>query len=55
MHTRFWWGNLKKRGQFEDPGVNGIVILRWIFRSWIRRMDWIDLTQDKDRWRAICF
>jgi len=22
VHTRFWWGNLKKRGYFEDLGGN---------------------------------
>jgi hypothetical protein len=28
-------------------------ILRWIFRKWYGRgMDWIELAQDRDRWRA---
>jgi hypothetical protein len=26
----FWWGNLGER----DPGVDGRIILRWIFRKW---------------------
>jgi len=27
---------------------------RWIFKKWNwRRMDWIDLAEDRDRWRAI--
>jgi hypothetical protein len=34
MHAGFWWGNLKERGQLEDPGIDGIVILKWIFRKW---------------------
>jgi hypothetical protein len=25
---------LKKRGHFGDPGVDGRIILRWIFRKW---------------------
>jgi len=25
---------MKKRGHFEDPGVDGRIILRWIFRKW---------------------
>ena len=30
----FWWGNLRKRDHLEDPGVDGRVILRCIFRKW---------------------
>jgi hypothetical protein len=26
--------NLRERDHFEDPGVDGSVILRWIFRKW---------------------
>ena len=39
---------------FEDPGVDGVKILRWIFRKWNGGvMDWIDLAEDRDRWRAL--
>ena len=30
----FWWGNLKERHHLGDPGVDGRIILRWIFRKW---------------------
>ena len=33
MYTRFWWGNLRERGHLKDPGVDGRIILRWIFRK----------------------
>jgi hypothetical protein len=33
VYTGFWWGNLKERDHFEDPGVNERIILRWIFRD----------------------
>jgi hypothetical protein len=33
MHTRFWWENLRDREHMEDPGVDGRIILRWIFRK----------------------
>jgi hypothetical protein len=29
-YTGFWWGNLRER----DPGVDGRIILRRIFRKW---------------------
>ena len=32
MHTGFWWGNLREGDHFEDPGLDGRVILKWIFR-----------------------
>jgi hypothetical protein len=51
--TGFWWGNLRERDQFKDPGVNGKIILRWISRKWDRGMDWIELSQDRERWRAL--
>jgi hypothetical protein len=37
----------------EDLGVDGRIILRWIFRKWDRGMDWIDLDPDRDGWRAL--
>jgi len=30
----FWWGNLRERDHSGDPGVDGSIILRWIFRKW---------------------
>ena len=34
VSTGFWWGNLRDRDHLEDPGVDGMIILRWIFRKW---------------------
>jgi hypothetical protein len=28
-----WWRNLRKRKHLEDPGVDGRIVLRWIFRK----------------------
>ena len=37
-----------------DPGVDGRIILRWIFRKCnVGGMGWIDVAQDRDRWRAL--
>jgi hypothetical protein len=34
VHTRFWWGKLMERRHLEDLGVEGVVILKWIFGKW---------------------
>jgi hypothetical protein len=31
--TGFWWENLRESDQWGDPGVDGIIILRRIFRK----------------------
>jgi hypothetical protein len=31
VYTGFWWGTLRERDNFEDPGVDGRLILRLIF------------------------
>jgi len=46
-------GKLEGKNHLEDPGVDGMIILSWIFRKREGGMDWIDLTQYRDRWRAL--
>jgi hypothetical protein len=36
-----------------DPGVDGRIILKLIFKKWGGGMDWIELAQDRDRWRVL--
>jgi hypothetical protein len=36
----------------EDPGMDRII-LKFVFKKWDGAMDWIDLAQDRDRWRAV--
>jgi hypothetical protein len=31
---RVWWGSLRERDHWVDPSVDGMIILRWIFRKW---------------------
>ena len=33
-YTGFWWENLRERDPMEDAGIDGRIILRWIFRKW---------------------
>ena len=54
VYTGFCWGNLRERDHLGYPGVDGWIILMWVFRKWdVGGMDWIDLAQDRDRWRAL--
>jgi hypothetical protein len=50
MHTWFWWGNLRERDNLEDLSVADI---RMIFKKWDRGKNWIDLSQNRDRWWAL--
>jgi hypothetical protein len=34
VYSGFWWGKLRERDHLEDLGVDGRIILRWIFRKW---------------------
>ena len=33
-YAGFWWGNLRVRDHLGDPGVDGRIKLKWIFRKW---------------------
>jgi len=37
MHTEFRWGNMREMDYLEDPGIDGSVISKCIFRKWDRR------------------
>jgi hypothetical protein len=53
MHIGYWWEIQKERHHWEDQDVGGWKILKWILdRGW-NGMDWIDLAEDRDQWRAL--
>jgi hypothetical protein len=37
----------------DDLGIDGRIILKGILKKWDGDMDWIDLSQDRDRWWAL--
>ena len=53
-YTGFWWGNLREKRPL------GTLRRRWEdnIKMYLQEvgcgvMDWIDLVQDRDRWRAL--
>ena len=34
MYKWFWWRNQREGNHLEDPGLDGSIIVRWIFRKW---------------------
>jgi len=52
--TGFWWGNLREKDRWGDPDVGGRIILRRTFRTVGGGCgDWMELAQDRHRWRAL--
>jgi hypothetical protein len=33
VNTGFWWRNLWETDKLEDLGVDGSIILKWIFKT----------------------
>jgi hypothetical protein len=53
VRTGFWWVDPREGDHLKDPGVDGRVILKWIFKKGGGGMDWIDVAQDRNGWWAV--
>jgi hypothetical protein len=51
---RVWWESPKERDHLENQGVVGRMGSEWILRRLPGGgVDWIQLAQDRGRWRAL--
>jgi hypothetical protein len=53
VHTGFCCGNLRGKGHFEEPGIEGQQYQNGSTRSEMRVMEWIYMAQDRDWWRDV--
>ena len=53
VYTEFWWGNMREKDHLEDTGICGRIIFLVLQGVGCGGMGWIDLAQDRDRWRAL--
>jgi hypothetical protein len=52
VYAGFWWGNLRERDYLGDPDVDGRSKMD-LNEVGCECIDWIELAQDRDRWRAL--
>jgi hypothetical protein len=52
--TGFWWENVRGKRQLGRPRRRWEDNIKMALQELVRGgMDWIELTQDRDRWRAL--
>jgi hypothetical protein len=50
----FWWESQKQRDYSRGRGVDGSMGSEWIRRGLAEgSVEWVQLAQDRDRWRAL--
>jgi hypothetical protein len=53
MHTKFWSEALKERDCLEDVGIDERKYKTCLREIVCQRVNWIDVAQDRGRWRAV--
>jgi hypothetical protein len=52
MHIGYWWESRKEGDHWGDQDVGGWTIMDLREIGW-DGIDWIDLAQNRDQWRAL--
>jgi len=56
-HIQGFSGEIREGDNLENSGIDGRIILKWIFKEWCGGlgggMDWIDVARDRDRRQAV--
>jgi len=50
---RFLVGKPEGKDHWGDSDIDGRIILSWILGKWQRGGDWMELAQDRDKWRVL--
>jgi len=51
---RVWWGNVRERDHWGHLGIDGRINIKMDLQEvGYGSMDWIELAQDWDKWRAL--
>jgi hypothetical protein len=53
VRREFWWGNLWEIDHLEVPGLDGRIILKWIFLKCDESKDYIVLAQKRYIWQVL--
>jgi hypothetical protein len=54
VHTGFWWGHLREGDHLGEPGLDGDNI-KMDLQDVGWGMDWIELAQNRDKWRTLVY
>jgi hypothetical protein len=49
----FWKGNAREKGHLANQVADENIILKGILNKCERCMDWVNVAQYRDRWRAL--
>ena len=52
---RVFMGNMWERDHLKGLGLDGRIILKWIFKKWNGSVDWVGQAHGKERWCVLMY